>query len=60
MMSRKHYRAVAEILWTQRTEEMRKAEYVVDDIAARLVSYFRADNPRFDTERFMDAVRAGD
>ena len=46
MMSRKHYKAVAEIL--KYTDEKQ-------DIMLKLADMFEKDNPNFDREKFIDA-----
>lgn len=51
MMSRKNYRALAEILATSRT---------VPEVTARLSRYLAEDNPRFDRNRFLIAATADD
>lgn len=48
MLSRKHYKAIAEILcaWGEVNRE---------DLIDSLVAYFKEDNPRFDERKFRDA-----
>jgi len=46
--SRGHYEAIAEIL---------KKSSTVKEVVDSLITLFKADNPRFDSERFLDAVR---
>lgn len=50
MMSRKDYRALAEILATATTFQ---------EATERIAHYLRCDNPRFDRERFMAAATPG-
>jgi len=53
MMSRKNYNEAIELMskfdleWEQRD---------IEQITRFLVDFFKQDNPRFDTERFIDAV----
>lgn len=54
-MSRKHYRAVAEVLATARgmTDD---ADVALDYVTRELASLFKLDNPNFDYTRFYDAA----
>ena len=53
MLSKKHYKAIAEIIQTITAIP----EGVIDqqELVERLAGYFTADNPRFDAERFITA-----
>ena len=57
MMTRKHYRAIAEVL---NAEYLSATDNVVLNtihrIARRLGAALAEDNPRFDHQRFMEAV----
>jgi hypothetical protein len=53
-VTRKHYEKVAQILRQQVEQGADKA--TVAEIATELVSMFRADNPRFDRDRFFSAI----
>ncbi len=58
-LSRKHYRAIAEILRSARRDiDTIEAgpEDAIDCIENELIGLFRADNPVFDTARFCDAA----
>lgn len=46
--SRQHYQAIADILKTAQS---------VSDVRMAFVDLFKQDNPRFDTQRFLDASR---
>lgn len=46
-LSKKHYKAIAEIVGKTKDKEM---------LVAGLMDYFKEDNPRFDYERFEDYV----
>lgn len=54
-MSRKHYRAVAQILATARglTDD---ADVALDYVTRELASLFKADNSNFDYAKFYDAA----
>ena len=47
-LSKKHYKAIAEIIGTTRDRE---------ELIDALKDYFKADNPRFDYARFEDFVQ---
>jgi hypothetical protein len=49
MMSRRHYVELAKILGANDVAPM-------DRIVVDLVAWLRADNPRFDSQRFREAV----
>lgn len=51
MLSRKDYKAIAEIMKT----ESRGYETIPDRISEKLADYFAQDNPRFDRDRFLAA-----
>ena len=52
-MTRKDYVATAEILNAQKD----KIDFLIlSEIATDFADYFEADNPRFDYQRFVDAV----
>jgi hypothetical protein len=61
MLTRKHYKAIAEIVET--TTEKHKTEgfgsllcnEVRNSITIELADYFAADNPQFDRDRFLEA-----
>lgn len=63
MFTRKHYKAIAEIIkkrlnlnqGTRHTPRFLYADEVADDLA----DYFAGDNPRFDRERFLTACGIG-
>tara|TARA_Y100000310_G_scaffold190762_1_gene190750 strand:+ start:179 stop:397 length:219 start_codon:yes stop_codon:yes gene_type:complete len=64
-MSRKHYVAVADALKAERTAwrdgnngaiRTNAAELAVGMVATRLAQIFEADNPNFDTGRFIEAA----
>ncbi|MFI9271822.1 hypothetical protein ACIGXM_14045 [Kitasatospora sp. NPDC052896] len=56
-MSRKHYRETAAILRhaAQSTTTIDQLD-VLREIAEGVARMFKGDNPRFDRQRFMDAV----
>lgn len=60
MLSRKHYKAIAEIIKTQKdlADIFAGKEFAtqrIDDVATGLADHFAKDNPRFDRERFLAA-----
>ena len=61
-MTRKHYRAVAEELRgeLQVARGMPGVRVGIMRAAYALCTVFKMDNPRFDRERFIAAVRADD
>ena len=62
MLTRKHFKAVAEIIRTSRdviiTYSTNKPAEC--DVADNLADYFATQNPRFDRERFLAACGLGD
>ena len=52
-MSKKDYIAIAAILKQSRDDSYRQS---VVYVAEQLAVYFKQDNPRFDTDRFINAV----
>ena len=59
-MSRKDYRATADLIKSQRrldgpTEATRLANDTLRNIADGMASIFKADNSRFDRQKFMEA-----
>jgi len=52
-VSRKHYREIASIIaaHTSKSGDVVHKRRLVEDLAA----YFKADNPRFNMDRFSDA-----
>jgi hypothetical protein len=52
-MTRKDYKALAEILGKVGGQSQQHGEIVAEAVA-RLSEYFQADNPRFDPKRFRD------
>lgn len=55
MMTRKDYIATADILNAQKDN----IDFIIlSDIATAFADYFEEDNPRFDYQRFIDAVFA--
>lgn len=58
-MSRKDYVAVARILRAQYATGNLERQVVAEEIAAELSAIFAEDNLRFDSGKFMDAVRTG-
>jgi len=66
MLSKKHYKAIAEIgKQALQQEEGRKVHYPDEWFAVcgfyrrfigQLARYFQSDNPRFDRERFLNAA----
>jgi len=61
-MTKKHYTAIAHLL-AKRLAEKNKApigEYeVVEVLALDLAKYFSTENPRFNEDRFLEAVYTG-
>ncbi len=56
MLSRKHYKAIAEIVKKNTTKVDKIILYVKRaDMVCDLADYFAADNPRFDRARFLEA-----
>ena len=60
MLTRKHYKAIAEIIKTQRDlatvfAGKQFAIQRISDIVDGLADYFAQDNPRFDRARFLAA-----
>lgn len=57
MFTRQHYKAIAEILnKIRKTHKYAYGEETVLDIAGSLCEYFYKDNPRFNQEKFLEAV----
>ena len=57
MMSRKDYKAIAEIIRQERKEEFCIDDIPVHSLIDSLCSYFQQDNPRFDKDKFIVACR---
>lgn len=57
-MSRKNYVLIAAAIFD--TELLDSQEVARELIAERLADALRADNPRFDVNRFLDAALRGD
>jgi hypothetical protein len=57
-MTRKHYRQVAEML-KREIETYEHDVKTVASIADSLATFFQADNPRFDRDKFLQAVGLG-
>ena len=55
MLSRKHYKAIAEIIRTNYAVSSEPVKFVLRDMTDQLCQYFESDNPRFDRQRFIDA-----
>lgn len=55
MLSRQHYKAIAEIIKGNDTGERVSTRLVCLDIAEELANYFAQDNPRFDRQKFLAA-----
>lgn len=62
-MTKKDYIAAAHLLNGDAMQAFRTSDRILDrhvEYATRVfVALFRGDNPRFDTDRFLDAVYAG-
>lgn len=54
-MSKKDYEAVAKAVRSSRAHQWGDTVNAVDDVAVRLSVAFKADNPRFDVDRFLEA-----
>lgn len=61
-MTRKHYRAIANIIKLERSTEfaindinMDATLDVLKNVANNLAGYFEQDNPKFNRQRFLDA-----
>jgi hypothetical protein len=55
MLSRKHYKAIAKIIWQLRIAEAH-ADYIdTSDLINSLMAYFKTDNPEFNREKFERA-----
>lgn len=52
MLARKDYRAIAEIIESNRGDGV---EYILDRVASNLADYFEQNNPRFDRQKFIKA-----
>lgn len=75
MMTRKDYMAIARVLREVqlRGDDLRDGEYVdeynlgrsfgvragAQAVADGMIEYLQADNPRFDAERFREAIKTG-
>lgn len=57
MMSRKDYKAFAEILAGHYTGTGDEEDQVILDVAYEMAGVFKRDNPRFDHKRFIAAVK---
>lgn len=55
-MSKKHYEAIARILADARDAGTDEAFHTVSAITVQLAKVFEEDNPRFDSQRFIDAT----
>ena len=53
--TQKHYIAIAELLKDSYTEHPRNY-YTIADVAIAFIRLFKPDNPKFDKDRFMDAI----
>lgn len=55
-MSRKHFEAIAAAIANNRgTDDPPMVRKALDDVAQDLAAVFAADNPRFDSARFLAA-----
>lgn len=52
-MTKKDFIAIAEII--RQAKEWESSEAAINDIAEKLALFFKCNNPRFDTQRFLDA-----
>jgi hypothetical protein len=60
MFTRRHYKAIAEIIKANSTAEQTSAGNVCNDIAIDLAKYFKKDNSRFNRQKFLDACESDD
>ena len=62
-LSRKHYQAMADVIQPIAAKAVREGGYrgeayvAVQDITVGMAQMFKADNPRFNPERFFEAAR---
>ena len=56
MMSKKHYIMIARNFSAMRQVSSQPQKDVLDALAATLALELKRDNPRFDTQRFMEAA----
>jgi len=56
MMTRKHYKAIADILNRFDTER----PFLTQDMVSALCIYFKSDNENFNATKFMDAIWSED
>lgn len=54
-MTKKHFKAIAEIIKENATKEKVAARLTCADVAYDLCRYFQQENPRFDREKFLKA-----
>lgn len=59
-MTKKHYKLIAEVLYTYQLEQSTKIRSIVAAISAMLAAEFRRDNVRFNTQKFMEACGVND
>ena len=53
MLSKKHYTAIADILRTHDKALAASEQSIMTDLVIDLASYFKRDNPNFDTGKFL-------
>ena len=58
MITKKHYKAIAEILRkvTDKNQDMITTLWAVKEIAEKLTIFFKSDNPNFNKDKFLKAV----
>ena len=57
MFTRQHYKAIAEIIKSNRGDGV---EYTLDQVASKLADFFAGDNQRFNRNKFMEACGANE
>jgi len=58
MLTRKHFEAIAATLKQARADADEGNRFTVDDVSIALAGVLKAENPRFDEERFLEACDA--